>query len=220
MNSNKCERCAKKFWTDDRKRLLNSSLELCGFVFAHALLDVTRFVDVIQAINGIVCNSCYLSFYRKMKYFMEKESTFMEVGHFENRHTFREISVQTEAILISNTPIQCDDTMPTSSTMFSSVNPITMTPKASNTTISLLLYRLESSYRYCNICNKSSIDNAGTRLSYSNDDIRSYTLLNSHTCIFMPQRCSILSRTYAEKWLSDTRSYRNSIEETVQNIYY
>ena len=111
MDLNHCGACLMRFRSSDRKRMLSASSDLCKFVFVHALLDITQWIDVTKETNLLLCNSCYLSFYRKMLAFIDNEITSMDVGVGAAGNTrFCEVGVQTDPILLSNCSIQCDDT--------------------------------------------------------------------------------------------------------------
>ena len=108
MDLDYCGACQKRFRSGDRKRMLSASPDLCKFVFAHALLDISQWIDVTKETNVLLCNSCYLSFYRKMSASIDNEITSMDVGDTGNAR-FCEVGVQTDPVLVSNCSIQCDD---------------------------------------------------------------------------------------------------------------
>jgi hypothetical protein len=83
MDSNEFGACRKKFWSGDGNCSLYESPDLCKFLFAHALLDLTRFIHAIIATNIVLCNSCHLSFHRKRDHPTENKNTPMEVDQCE-----------------------------------------------------------------------------------------------------------------------------------------
>ena len=84
MDLDYCGACPKRFRSGDRKRMLSATPDLCKFVFAHALLDISQWIDVTKETNVLLCNSCYLSFYRKMSASIDNEITSMDVGDTGN----------------------------------------------------------------------------------------------------------------------------------------
>ena len=54
MDLDYCGACPKRFRSGDRKRMLSASLDLCKFVFAHALLDISQWIDVTKETNVLL----------------------------------------------------------------------------------------------------------------------------------------------------------------------
>ena len=188
MDLDYCGACPKRFRSGDRKRMLSGSPDLCKFVFAHALLDISQWIDVTKETNVLLCNSCYLSFYRKMSASIDNEITSMDVGDTGNAR-FCEVRVQTDPVLVSNCSIQCDDInrhVPTTSPI---IDLPTISRHSSDDTIILPLYRLTNAHKYCGICKSKFTGDGRTTFSTLTNDARIHTLVNSHVFVPNGTRC-------------------------------
>ncbi len=65
-DSNKCKRCDHVFRFNETKRPLQTSKQLCEFVFLSGLLNVNKLIDVTQ-LDIPLCNACYQYYSRQMR---------------------------------------------------------------------------------------------------------------------------------------------------------
>ena len=84
INLNHCGACSKWFRSGNRKRMLSASRDLWKFVFVHAVLDSTQWIDTTKETNILLCNYSYLPFCRKMSASIDNEITSMNLGDTGN----------------------------------------------------------------------------------------------------------------------------------------
>ena len=58
-----CTKCAHRFRSEERKLLLQNSIQLCHFVFSSGAIDLTKLIDITQ-LHIPLSNRFYQSFNR------------------------------------------------------------------------------------------------------------------------------------------------------------
>ena len=189
MDSNQCEGCPKRFQSGDRKRSLSASPDVCTFVFRHALLDITRLIDVTKDTNVTLCNSCYQSFYYKMSNVTDDVSTTMDVD-YPTKATTCDQAVQTDSIVTSCSSAQCDDPIDSLTPMSPTrVNSILVPDDVPGNSVMLPCYRLANSHKYCGICKVTFGTNGASSSLTLSDDARMRSIINAHVFVPIGTRC-------------------------------
>jgi hypothetical protein len=189
MDSNQYEGCPKRFRSGDRKRSLSASPDVCTFVFRHALLDITRLIDVTKDTNVVLCNSCYSSFYRKMSNGTNDATTTMDVD-YPTKATTCDQAVQTDPILTSCSSAQCDIPIDSLTSIAPiRVNTTIVSDDVPGSSVTLPCYRLANSHKYCGICKVMFGGNGSSSCLTLSDDARMRSIINAHVFVPIGTRC-------------------------------